>query len=60
MDYLNALQAELADCKQRNKTSRIKAIEAEIARVSGNIVEVASVEPVTENAAAPKRRASRA
>lgn len=60
MDYLDALQAELADCKQRKKTSRVKAIEAEIARVNGNTIEVASAEPAAENAAAPKRRTPKA
>ena len=55
MSYLDALRDELADCKQRNKTARVKAIEAEIARVSKD-VRTADAVPVVETAAVPKRK----
>lgn len=58
-DYLEALRAELADCESRKKTERVKAIKAEIARVSGTAapkIENAAAAPVVETAATPKRK----
>lgn len=60
MDYLEALQSELADCTARGKTERIKAIKAEIARVGGKAVEpaveTADATPIAETAAVPRRK----